>query len=352
MTGQILGTATALAGLVALTISSMSAGQVPPALRPLPIVIKAVEPAYPTIAKQAQISGSVDLEVFTDGERVTKVAILEPRPLLDLVAQRDVATWVFAPHEPTSFRMTVEYQIHARDPVTPESWVRREESEVVTYALPRHVRVIGHPDFIYDGPPMMKKELTASVLEGQVICDCLGRMPVRGVTVEYNRIPTAAEYKRDRVTKFEGRIDVDADGRFRVEGAPAGRYSLTIWNPDYDDRGWFVNLVPGGRTRPSLSLPIVPNPLVGEYLRTHPRKRDWVGRSNQIPTYPLEALKNGVSGTVIIRVAPEKAPVIIDGPAALASAALEIAKTWTIASRNGESFDVKMEYRLAKNGRK
>jgi hypothetical protein len=54
-----------------------------------------------------------------------------------------------------------------------------------------------------------------------------------------------------------------------------------------------------------------------------------------------------VTGTVVVRVAPEKAPVLVDGPALLAPAAMDIARTWTIYSRNNEPFDVRVHYRLA-----
>jgi hypothetical protein len=314
--------------------------------RPLPTVIEAVEPVYPVIAQMARVSGSVELNVVTDGERVVKVDIVKPNPLLDVSAQRDVATWVFAPHQPTSFRMTVAFEIHQWQFVDPASCVTREMPEVVEHDLPTRVRVIAHPDVICDKVEPVKKVITASALAGQVVCDCPAHSPVPDATVSYYLNPTPAELRRGYATPFQGHVDVDANGRFQIDGVPAGTYSLEVGGVTFNSRGYEVEVVRDGQKRPPLSLAIVPNPAVTEYLRLHPRETAWVG-TKQIPTYPIEALKAGVEGPVVIRVTPGTVPVAADGHRLLASAAVDFAKTWKTASKNNEPFDVRITYRLA-----
>ena len=210
---------------------------------PIPTLVGGAVPSYPTLALQAKLSGSVVLNVATDGERVTKVDVVEPSPLLGPAAQRDVATWVFAPHTPTSFRMKVDFEIHPLEFIDPASCFPREKLEVVTYDLPTRVQVIGRPE---------------------LICDMV-----------------------EPVTK-----------------------------------------------------------VVADHLRRHPSEPGWVATPTRIPTYPMEALKAGVEGVVVIRVAPGVTPVAVEGHRLLASAATDFAKTWQTSSKKGEPFDVRINYRL------
>jgi TonB family protein len=316
------------------------------AARPLPVVIEATTPDYPMIARSARISGSVELNVVTDGERVTKVDIVKPNPLLDGSAQRAVATWIFAPHVPTSFRMTVEFRIHDAEFVDPASCVTRDIPEVVTHDLPARIQVVGYQDLICDKVEPVKRVITASALAGQVVCDCPGRSPVADATVSYYRQPsTRAERRGTYVTEAQGLTNVNADGRFQIENAPPGTYSLEVGSLTFNSRAYEVKVVSDGKARPPLSLAIVANPAVAEYLRIHPREKGWIG-IKRIPTYPPEALKADVAGTVVLRIAPGATPVPLDGNPLLASAALNDAKTWETFSSTNEPFDVRLTYRL------
>lgn len=63
-----------------------------------PTLIKRVDPIYPKIARQANVEGSVILEVTTDIDgKVQKVKVLRSIPLLDRAAIDTVKQWVFEP---------------------------------------------------------------------------------------------------------------------------------------------------------------------------------------------------------------------------------------------------------------
>jgi hypothetical protein len=63
----------------------------------------------------------VKMEVTTDGHRVTNVKLLPSHPVLAEEAVKNVRTWKFADHEPTSFLVTYYYVNeghYKKDPVT------------------------------------------------------------------------------------------------------------------------------------------------------------------------------------------------------------------------------------------
>jgi hypothetical protein len=72
----------------------------------LPKVTKFDCPKYPDKARSAHISGTVRLEVTTDGHEVSNVKIVSGPPILAAPAEANVRTWKFANHEPTTFTVT------------------------------------------------------------------------------------------------------------------------------------------------------------------------------------------------------------------------------------------------------
>jgi len=56
-----------------------------------------------------RLQGMVKMEVTTDGHQVTNVKLLPSHPVLAEEAVKNVHTWKFAEHEPTSFLVTYYY---------------------------------------------------------------------------------------------------------------------------------------------------------------------------------------------------------------------------------------------------
>jgi protein TonB len=64
----------------------------------IPRLLKRVEPAYPEIARQAHVQGTVILEATTDiYGRVVEVKVLRSMPLLDGAAVEAVRQWLYEP---------------------------------------------------------------------------------------------------------------------------------------------------------------------------------------------------------------------------------------------------------------
>jgi hypothetical protein len=59
----------------------------------------------------ARIQGVVCLRVSTDGKRVSSVEVVSGPPLLARLANDNVKTWLFNPHDPTSFDVTFHYKL-------------------------------------------------------------------------------------------------------------------------------------------------------------------------------------------------------------------------------------------------
>ena len=87
----------------------------------LPTVIDFVCPAYPPKAQSMRLSGTVKLQVTTDGHQIVQVKPLPSHPVLLEAADKNVRTWKFAEHTPTTFTVTFFYVGEGkfkRDPVT------------------------------------------------------------------------------------------------------------------------------------------------------------------------------------------------------------------------------------------
>jgi hypothetical protein len=87
----------------------------------LPTVTKFDCPHYPPNARSAHISGTVKLQVATDGHVVTDVKKISGPPMFAQPAEANVRTWKFADHPPTTFTVTYVYadgDNYKKDPVT------------------------------------------------------------------------------------------------------------------------------------------------------------------------------------------------------------------------------------------
>jgi hypothetical protein len=77
----------------------------------LPLLTAAALPLYPIIAQAARVQGIVKLRVTTDGKRVKSIDLVSGPPMLFEAAKRNIQTWEFEEHKPTSFVTTFEYRI-------------------------------------------------------------------------------------------------------------------------------------------------------------------------------------------------------------------------------------------------
>ena len=100
----------ALLGILAGLIIAPLLGQSSPQIKE-PVLIKAVDPAYPEVARQARLEGIVVLEftIGVDG-RVSDVKVIKSKPLLDEAAVEAVKQWRYKPGQidgkPASFTAT------------------------------------------------------------------------------------------------------------------------------------------------------------------------------------------------------------------------------------------------------
>jgi len=68
-----------------------------------------------------RLQGMVRMQVTTDGHKVVDVKLSPAHPVLAQAAEKNVRTWKFADHTPTSFTVTYFYVRegnYKRDPVT------------------------------------------------------------------------------------------------------------------------------------------------------------------------------------------------------------------------------------------
>lgn len=78
-------------------------------------------PKYPSKAQSMRLQGTVRMEITTDGHQVTNIKVLPSHPVLSEEAVKNVKTWKFADHAPTSFLVTYNYSNEGhwkKDPVT------------------------------------------------------------------------------------------------------------------------------------------------------------------------------------------------------------------------------------------
>ena len=78
-------------------------------------------PKYPSKAESIRLQGMVKMEVKTDGHQVTDVKVVSGHPVFREEAVKNVRTWKFADHDPTTFAVTYYYVNegqYKKDPVT------------------------------------------------------------------------------------------------------------------------------------------------------------------------------------------------------------------------------------------
>lgn len=76
-----------------------------------PMVSFAEVPLYPPLARTAGVAGVVHVVVTTDGHRVVTTRVQDGEKLLSVAAEKNVKSWQFATHEPTSFAVTYAYKL-------------------------------------------------------------------------------------------------------------------------------------------------------------------------------------------------------------------------------------------------
>jgi hypothetical protein len=77
----------------------------------LPMVSFAEVPLYPPTARVANVSGVVHVAVTTDGHRVVVTHVQDGPKVLGDAAEKNVETWLFTIHEPTTFTVTYIYKL-------------------------------------------------------------------------------------------------------------------------------------------------------------------------------------------------------------------------------------------------
>jgi hypothetical protein len=78
-------------------------------------------PTYPPKAASMRLQGTVKLQVTTDGHQVVQVKPLSGHPVLAEAASKNVRTWKFADHTPTTLTGVYVYADegkYKRDPIT------------------------------------------------------------------------------------------------------------------------------------------------------------------------------------------------------------------------------------------
>jgi TonB-like protein len=94
-------------------------------------------PKYPSDAASMCLSGTVKLQVTTDGHQVVNVKLVSGHPILARAAMKNVQTWKFAETSPTTFTVVYVYAnegIYKPNPVTKCS---------AKMELPTHITVSG-----------------------------------------------------------------------------------------------------------------------------------------------------------------------------------------------------------------
>lgn len=80
----------------------------------LPEVTSSAVPSYPPIARAARVYGVVQLHLTTDGKRVSAISLQTGPAMLIPAAENYVRSWVFAEHVPTSFNVTIRFNIQEK----------------------------------------------------------------------------------------------------------------------------------------------------------------------------------------------------------------------------------------------
>jgi len=98
-----------------------------------PMVTSIGVPAYPPIARTANVEGTVEVKVTTDGNRVVAVHAENGHKVLAAAAEENARTWQFMTHRPTTFKVTYRYKLVTDLP--------EQSHPKVVLQLPHHVEV-------------------------------------------------------------------------------------------------------------------------------------------------------------------------------------------------------------------
>lgn len=101
----------AIMGMLIGFISFVAATAAAQSRKPLPIVVTASVPFYPSIARAAHITGDVHLRISTDGKRVSAISVESGPPMLVAAAEENIRTWEFKELHPTMFETTFHYKL-------------------------------------------------------------------------------------------------------------------------------------------------------------------------------------------------------------------------------------------------
>jgi hypothetical protein len=127
-----------LAPLVAFfTLGSTGgAGQtLHPEVKALPRVESAAVPFYPTSWRFAGRDGSATLAVSTNGRKTSVVRLVSGDGFILAEAEKNIATWTFAEHRPSTFEVQFRYVLEGAECSTSDS------GSMVILRLPREVEV-------------------------------------------------------------------------------------------------------------------------------------------------------------------------------------------------------------------
>jgi len=139
--------ASAAIGVVTVAMVPLAAGAQAPVSRSaiVPHVIAAEVPQYPRDAATAGTSGTVVVKVTTDGSSVTRISPALSATVsaaLTDAAAKNVLTWRFTPHVPTTFDVTFRFTIVDR----PCDRLGRDTHDAAVIHFPTSVEVFAERD--------------------------------------------------------------------------------------------------------------------------------------------------------------------------------------------------------------
>jgi hypothetical protein len=310
--------------------------QTPPAR--LPTVVAAAMPSNPSLVRQATVDETARLRVYTDGEKVQVIVVLQATPLLATAAQENLKTWRFAAHVPTNFEVTFRFKrlkSEHPDPCGPkrnDPWIGPQA--VSTFRFPTEVEIETSPDYVYICDPTVTHfGGPVSEIRGTVICACEGHRPVAD-----------AEVIVGESTQSPHRTRTDADGKFSVPPTKWGTNSVQVQKRGFFDQLYEVEFMP----RPwywyppgDFELEIRPDAADGQ---PPPRKQAFLIPTTT-PFYPSDARKTNVAGEVKLRVAPGGELTAVGGPAALLDPTFETARAWKV-KKGDDAAELRVNYKL------
>jgi TonB family protein len=97
--------------LVCVLGAYAAVAQAAPNASETPVVKSGAIPTYPDLARAARLQGAVQLQVTTNGVRVTNVVGSGAHKMLVDAAEQNIRTWEFYGHTPQTFTVTFVYKL-------------------------------------------------------------------------------------------------------------------------------------------------------------------------------------------------------------------------------------------------